>query len=208
MGVGNSVEWQDVQGPLARIHEAVRVHIGLNPSGVETTIEQERPKLLAAIAAVPVSDSAQTFDAATPFSTYCKLKPLFCAAAREVVYTDRYAKDDLFFRYLRDVANHVAVSVVVSPRKKNDAAFMDVSRLYATGRGPTKYRLLEEPTFHDRILKIDDGYWLLGGSIGAAGHKSSMTIATVKEDPTLAQKLQNILMAATELFGPNQTTHP
>lgn len=208
LGTHQSVEWHDIQGPLTKINNCVRECLGSNLSKLANVVETERLNLIAVIANVPVADEAGTFDAATPFSTYCKLKPMFCAAAHEVVYVDRYVDASLFFRYLRDVPAGVAVTVVRWSRSAPDAAFLDASRLFATERGPTKYRLLEEGTFHDRLLRIDGRTMLFGGSIRHAGHNSPFTLSTLPGDPATLQRVDSIVSVATELYGPAQTTHP
>jgi hypothetical protein len=208
MGVGNSVEWHDIQGPLLRINSAIRENLDRDPEAVAVWIEREKPALLAGVAAVPIEDSLLTFDTATPYSTYCRLKPLFCVAAMEVVYIDRYLDGSLFYRYLSEVGRAVRVTLVGRPQIKNDPAFMDTSRMFASERGRNHYRLMEETTFHDRLLKIDDKVMLLGGSIRHAGHSSPFTLSTLPNEPASAQRVASVISAATEIFGPSQTSHP
>lgn len=210
MGVSGSVEWHDIQGPLAHIYNSVRdrLHQPTLLPELEKSMEQHRHNLLANLAALPAGNSVMTFDANTPYSTYLRLKDLFDTVAAEIVYADRYVDASLFYRYLRRVDPAVKVTVVTWPRVLADNEFLDASRMFATERGSQLYRLLDEPTFHARLLQLDQQVMLLDGSIKHAGHNSPSMITTLPAGAASLQQVQDVVTKAKEVFGPSQTAHP
>ncbi len=161
--------------------------------------------------AVPNFPDALILEAHTPFSTYCVVKDLCQTVAERLIWVDRYLAANIFYRYLRDVSNNVNVTLITWPQNKRGATeflkFMEASRLYATERGPDKYRLVVHPDIHDRWLCCDAKIFALGGSVKDASNKSYFTLS--KLDPTEEnfKKIDQLLSTGPEIFGPTQTTH-
>jgi len=207
MGIPDSVEHHDVDGPVARVNSHVRQLIATDQDQLKRVLERERAEFFTAMVSIPLREVAGVLEANTPFTTYCLLRPLFDAATQEVIYIDRYLDESLFYRYLKNVPQSVSVSVVGWSNRNFTADFIAVSRLFAAERGPSKYRLLRAD-FHDRYLRIDGKPKVLGTSIKDAGFSSATTLSTPADIPAANQHIDSIVAGAVELFGPTQTTHP
>jgi len=211
-GLDFSVEFHDIQHPLANMNNVVRQCLMNDLTSVRVNKENFLPRLLAAIAAVPVETSSMVFDAKTPFTTYCRIRELVSTAAKQIVFVDRYVDENLFCRYFHEVSPQVSLCIGTWPRANhgNKAAydsFLDASRLFAVERGNQLYRLVEIGSFHDRMLRIDDQLYHLGGSAKDAGGKSPFTISKMEPTPANFQKLDALIGGGTELFGPSTPTH-
>lgn len=194
------------------VQDIMGEHIEL-PILVRNRLEQAK----SAIVAIPVPRKAVILEAGTPFSTYCRLKDLCEAEATgELIWIDAYIADSIFHRYLRNLSPKVKITLVTSePRatvgkrdKQRWVAFLDISRLYAAERGPAFYRLVVNPSLHDRWLLLDGRkLYSLGGSAKDAGDKRYFTIAPLDCSPTNLQKIQTHIGNGTEYFGPSTPNH-
>jgi len=186
------------------------------PENLAGRIEHLRPQIVNGIMAVPVSIESGMFETQTPFTTYCRVKALCETTGEILVYTDRFLDMTVFHRYLAAVPEQTEITLVTWPEsehrgdhaKRRFKEFIDVSRLFAQERGPDKYRLLVEETFHDRWLRCDDQLFHLGGSIKDAGASSVYTLSKIDSTPANMKKVNDLIAAGTELFGPSNRTHP
>lgn len=183
------------------------------PQSLASCVEHLRPQIVAGIVAVPVSSESSMFEAQTPFTTYCRVKALCETTGSMLIYTDRYLDKTVFHRYLAAVPEQTEITLVTWPRsrhhnKRRYDEFIDVSHLFAQERGPDKYRLFVEETFHDRWLRCDDQLFHLGGSIKDAGNSSVYTLSKIDSTPDNMKKLNDLIAAGTELFGPSNQTQP
>ena len=207
-----SMESHDIQTPLAHMNNHVRKMLVDRPTELGQLIADKRRELIRAIGAVPTTVDSTIYESSTPFSTYCRLRELCGAVSSTLVFCDRYIAESIFHRYLSIVSPHVQITLLTWPRSKHGNKkpyddFIDVSRLFAQER-PGKYRLLTEPTFHDRLLRCDDQLFHLGGSIKDAGRVSVYTLSKVDATPKNFKRLDDLLALANEVFGPTNTTHP
>jgi len=211
-GAEYAVELHDIQGPLARMSNLIRKRLVEDPSGMATELDAHRQDFLKALAEFPVSIDTVIYDAKTPFSAYCRIRSLCETTKTRVQYTDRYLDDTLIPRLLQSIPPSVDVTVVTWPEAKhknsrNYDAFIDISRLYAKER-PTKYRLLTNPSVHDRWLVCDDQFYHLGGSVKDAADTCVFTVSRVDPTPANLQKVVDLINNGTELFGPSKPAHP
>lgn len=171
----------------------------------------------AAINAVPIPRTSVILEAGSPFTTYCKLKQL-CEvdATKSLAWLDPYMASDIFHRYVSGVRAEAIVVLVTSEPgqhagnkyKSRWAEFLDVSRLYAQERGPTKYMLVVQPNLHDRWVIFDTKrIYSLGGSAKDAGDKDYFTIASVEASDENQQKIRQLIATGIEYFGPNAHQH-
>ncbi len=163
-----------------------------------------------AILDIPTEVSSEVLEARSPFQAYCKLKA-FCETTNlKLVWVDPYIGAGLFHRYFSELPESVEVTLVT--KKRSGSAeyqeMLDISRLYAQERGPSKYQLRVETSNHDRWLRCDDQIYHLGGSAKDAGKRSNFTITKLASTPENFQTLDNLITSAAELFGPTNTTHP
>lgn len=152
------------------------------------------------------------YQARTPFSAYCYIRSLLETTQSRIQYVDRYVDDTLIVRFLQRIPSFVDATVVTWPgakhvNPKKYAGFIDVSRLYAVER-PTKYRLLTNPSIHDRWLVCDNQFFLLGGSLKDAADASVFTVSRMDPTPAISQKVSDLIGSGTELFGPSTPIHP
>jgi hypothetical protein len=170
----------------------------------------------AAILEVPVEGVCGVLEARSPFTAYCRLKDICCTILNTLVWTDRYFDADVFHRYLREVRASASVTLVTLDAAKitsaNDRSrhnhFMDVSRLFAAERGPNAYRLVTHSDFHDRWMRCDGQLYGLGGSVKDAGQKSDFAIGRIDATAENMKKIDDLVMAGVELFGPGHGIHP
>ena len=178
------------------------------------SLDLHRDRIIAAIGSIPVSAVTEIFEAATPFSTYCRIKDICQSATTKLVLVDRYLDASVFYRYLRDVPPGVQVTLVRVPPKNRQSPdylqFIDVSHLYADERGPDGYQLVEQSDkkVHDRWLQCDGLLWQLGPSFKDAGAASRATLTPLIANDENLQVIADVIATGTELFGPGHLTHP
>lgn len=211
-GIEYRKEMHDIQSPLTTINNVIYKFIDKEPEKLGPDIEIHRQRLIEAIASVPVSISSMVYEANSPFSTYCRIKELCETTTREFVYVDRYVDESVFHRYLAHIPANADITIVTWPRNKHNNKqtydeFIDVSRLFTKERN-TKYTLLTEPNFHDRWLRSDGKLFHLGGSIKDAASSTVFTVSKVDPSDQNIKVVDNLVSSATELFGPNNRTHP
>lgn len=170
-----------------------------------------------AIDAVPVPRTSVIVEAGSPFTAYCKLKEL-CEvdATKTITWLDPYFGANIFDRFISSVRANVPVTLVASEPGLNAGAnnrnrwngFLDVSRLYAQERGAALYRLVVQPSLHDRWVVYDERrIYALGGSAKDAGNKDYFTITGVDASHENLKKIQDNIDSGTEYFGPSTPTH-
>ena len=165
---------------------------------------------------IAVRRTSVILEAGSPFTAYCRLKELCEAdATNSLVWLDPYFSASIFHRFLSSVRSTVPVTLVTSEpgahvgkgNKQRWIEFLDISRLYAKEQGQSLYRLIIQPSLHDRWIIFDTKrIYALGGSIKDAGDKDYFTITSVEASPENLQKIQTHIDTGTELFGP-QTPH-
>lgn len=176
---------------------------------------EKRQLLLDVILSIPVSTNSAILDAHTPFSTYCFIKDRCMTVKDRLVWVDRYMESPLFYRFLRDVPIKAKVILITWPSSKMQsnkdknrfAEFIDISKLYASERGPSLYRLVMNEDIHDRWLCCDKQIFALGGSIKDAGHNDYFTVSSVEATDTNINKIEGLATNGQEIFGPSQTNH-
>ncbi len=172
-------------------------------------LDPAQTKATRLLLSIPTEVVSEILEAHSPFQAYCKLK-VFCeATSQKIIWADPYMGAGLFHRYLNDLPDSVAVSLVTKDRRSNAEyqSFLDISRLYANQRGPSKYQLVVESTNHDRWLQCDDQLYHLGGSAKDAGKRSDFTISKLEPTPENFQKLSALVASGTELFGQTTLVH-
>ena len=179
-------------------------------------IETLKMSILQCISEIPVPIDSTIHQAHTPFSTYCFVKSITSTAGIRVVWMDRYFDGALFSRYFVDTAPKAMVTLVTYPESKCTSAkdrrryadFMSVSKLFAQERGSSGYSLVTDEHFHDRWLRCDDKLFSLGGSIKDLGKDTTFTISKIDSEPSNIFQFEEPIKRGTEVFGPNQPTHP
>lgn len=174
-----------------------------------------KAKTKSAIAEVPIPEEAVIHGAKTPFTAYCALKDLFRTANQELMLVDPYLEDRVFHRHLRDVGLTVKVGLVTSePKSKSHKVdreryerFLEISRLYATERGPDNYRLVVNNELHDRYVYVDGNIYVLGGSVKDAAVAKNFTLSTMESARANREKVLSLAESGRELFGPNHPEH-
>jgi hypothetical protein len=175
-------------------------------------------KAQSAIDAVPVPSTSVILEAGSPFTAYCRLREL-CEidATDSLVWLDPYFDESLFHRYLLNIRPQAIVTLVTcepnahasNRDKRRWTEFLDISRLYAQERGNTAYRLILQPSLHDRWIVFDDKrIYSLGGSAKDAGSRDYFTITSIESNSANIQIVQNQVTSGTEIFGPTNQTHP
>jgi len=170
-----------------------------------------------AIDAIPVSTPSVILEAGSPFSAYCRLREL-CEidATTSLVLLDPYVDSSVFHRYLQNVRKSTSVTLVTCEPPKNAgtrdrlrwAAFVDISRLFSQERSNAKYRLIVQPSLHDRWLVLDDKrIYNLGGSTKDAAVKDNFTISTVDATPRNLDVIAQHTNSGVEWFGTTTNTH-
>jgi hypothetical protein len=203
-----------------QFHGALGVFMGFvynknDTDSLKHALEKYTPAMQAAILEVPVEGVCGILEAGSPFTAYCRLKDICCATLQTLVWTDRYFDASVFHRYLREVREAATVTLVTLDSAKitstkdraRHSEFMDVSRLFATERGPDRYRLIANPDFHDRWMRCDGQLYALGGSVKDAGQKSDFAIGRIDPTAENIKKIEDLVTAGTELFGPANRTH-
>lgn len=169
-----------------------------------------------AIGEIPVEPTTGIRRSNSPFTTYCTLKDLAATTLKTQVWVDRYLDSTVFHRYLRDLSSDVEVTLLTWTRQKRCRGkrdtqeyedFLDVSRLYASERGPDRYRLVENEEIHDRYLRCDKQLFHLGGSAKDAGDKSPYTLSIIEPTESNFLIIEELVQRGTQLFGPDQRSH-
>lgn len=171
----------------------------------------------AALDAIPVPRTSVILEAGSPFTAYCKLKELCEAdATSSLVWLDPFLSGSIFHRFLSSVRATVPVTLVTCEPgahagrrdKTRWTEFIDISRLYAKERGPAVYRLVTQPSLHDRWIIFDKKrIYALGGSVKDAGDKDYFTITSVEASPENLKKIQMHIDSGIEHFGPTTPHH-
>lgn len=180
-----------------------------NDAKLRASLADCRNVMLTAILDIPSESDSEVLEARSPFQAYCKMKAFFETTATRIIWADQYMGAGLFHRYLNVLPDSVEVVLVTKDRGNHPEyqSFLDVSRLYATERGATKYRLVVESTSHDRWLRSDDQLYHLGGSAKDAGKRSPFTISKMAPTPANFQQLDGLIAGGIELFGPSTPNH-
>lgn len=196
---------------MAKLHG----HITEAPEELARHLNEFYPAIRDAIATMPIAAPSSIIEAQSPFTAYVSIKALCERAVRQLVWVDRYLHANMFHRYLRDVPDDAAITLVTWPKSKQNSSgkaafdeFIDISRLFAKERGATGYRLLTMAGFHDRWLQCDDQLFQLGGSIKDAAVSSSYSISEIEPSEGNFAKLDGVIEGASELFGPSSLKHP
>lgn len=202
-------EWNAIHNCLTRFGNELN-GIRDQTDQLRDVLQVARTEAMSLILSIPTEVDTEVLEARSPFQGYCKLK-MFCETTNQkLIWADPYMACGLFHRYLNGLPETVSVVLITKERSTSDEyqSFLDISKLYANERGPSKYRLVVEPTNHDRWMQSDDQIYHLGGSAKDAGKRSDFTIT--KLEPTLEnfQKLETLAASGTELFGPRTPTHP
>jgi hypothetical protein len=178
-------------------------------------LEAYKKQFIEQVLAVPVPVDSAIYEASTPFSTYCLIRDLCTTVRRQLVWLDRYFDQTIFHRFFIDTPSTAEIILVTLPGadlksatdRSRHAAFMDISRLFAVERGPQRYRLIENGSFHDRWLRCDDKLFTLGGSIKDLD-KGPFTISRLDTTSFNQQRFDDAIAQGSEVFGPTHTTHP
>ncbi len=184
---------------------------------LEDLLPVSTAKAQAAIDAIPVPSQSVILEAGSPFTAYCRLREL-CEvdATNSIAWLDPYVDSSLFHRYLQHVRLAATITLVTCEPHANArprdhqrwTSFLDISRLFSRERSPTTYRLVVQPSLHDRWLVLDDKrIYNLGGSAKDAAAKDNFTISTVDATPTNLAAIAQHTSSGTEMFGPSTTTH-
>jgi len=184
---------------------------------LEDLVPEQKMIAQAAIDSVPLPRTSVILEAGTPFTAYRRLRKL-CEidAAASLVWIDPFLDSSIFHRYVDHVRPDVAVTLVTSrPKASADGrdrtrwdGFWDVSRLYAQERGKELYRLVAQPTLHDRWVMFDGKrIYSLGGSAKDAATRDYFTITQIDASAANLQCIQTQIEKGTELFGPSTPTH-
>ena len=184
---------------------------------LETFVREQLAIAQAAIDAVPVPATSVILEAGSPFTAYCRLRELCEAdATTSLVWLDPFMGASIFYRYIASVRSTVPVTLVTSEPglqagvrdRTRWTEFLDVSRLYASERGPTLYTLIVQPNLHDRWAVFDDKrIYALGGSAKDAAQRDYFTITSVDGAPTNLQRIKNHISSGTEYFGASSPAH-
>ena len=211
-GHNYQIEWIKLHGALTSVGH--RISRG---DAINDIIGDTLPKATEAIHAVPVPRSSIILEAGTPFTAYSKLRSLCEAdASRSIRWFDPYFGPDIFQRYLQFTKPNLHVTLVTSepgPRagRKNRERwdnFLDVSRLFATERGVSGYKLLVASSIHDRWLVLDDKrIYNLGGSAKDAAFKDLFTISVIEATDENLKKIEVTANGSAEWFGQGVTPH-
>lgn len=161
------------------------------------------------ILAIPCGLDAPVLEAGSPFAAFVKLRSICETANTHLFFVDPYMGQGPVRRYFHGIPDHVSVNVITKRRTGQEFAdFIDVSELFSHQRGPSLYRLMYHPGFHDRYLQCDNSVYHLGGSLKDAGRKSDYAITQVQAEPDNDAAIQALVQASTEVFGPSNPNHP
>lgn len=167
-----------------------------------------------AIETIPVTEPATIADPQTPYTTYSRLRTLFCSTSAELVLVDPYLDSAVFHRFLTIDSNPRIVLVtqhgnISNPKeRKRWTEFLDISRLFAAEKGSGIYELAVQGSgLHDRWLLVDRaGLYQLGGSVKDAGTKH-FTITPAKADSGIINSILTLVASGTQYFGPRTPMH-
>ncbi len=211
-GHNYAIESQQFRSALHAI-----LHSLLAGQSLEAIVRKHLAIAQAAIDAVPVPATSVILEAGSPFTAYCRLRELCEAdATASLAWLDPFMGAGIFHRFITGVRPIVPVTLVTcepgphagARDRARWAEFLDVSRLYASERGPTLYSLVVQPNLHDRWAVFDEKrIYSLGGSAKDAGHKDYFTITSVEATPTNLQLIKVHISGGTEFFGVNCPAH-
>lgn len=186
-------------------------------AALEDVVNESVKNARDAIYAIPVPRSSVILEAGTPFTAFCRLRSLCEADTKySLTWFDPYFGPSIFHRYLRLVDHSVSVILVAAEPSVNAGranrerweSFLDISRLFASERGPNFYRLVVANSLHDRWLVLDGKrIYAIGGSAKDAAAKDVFTITGIEASDTNLQRINDITDSATEWFGPTSHTH-
>jgi hypothetical protein len=160
--------------------------------------------------AIPCEIEGDVVNANSPFSCFIKIRSIIETAQSEVVIIDPYMSGSVIRRYMSAVDSNARVTVVTKRRAggMEFGEFIDISKLYASERGPQKYRLMYHSDLHDRYLQCDNAVYTFGGSFKDAANKSRFTITTVKSKTDGKDEIKNIIQQSIEQYGQSNNQHP
>lgn len=196
--------------------DAVRWRL-MDKQPLEKVVTEEFAKALSAIDTVPIPRTSVILEAGSPFTAYCRLRQL-CEmdATTSLTWLDPYLDASVFHRFLSGVRPQVPVTLVTcepgphagKQNKDRWICFIDVSRLYAQERGTVAYRLVVQPSLHDRWVVFDaKRIYNLGGSAKDAANRDYFTITTIESTPLNLEAVENIINSGAEFFGANTSNH-
>ena len=137
------------------------------------SLERCKKMTLDAINKVPIAFEPELLAAATPFSTYLKIRDAMGTATRRIHYFDRYLDADFFPLYLRDKDRSLEIRLVTT-HGNVDYGVINVAAVSKLAEQEfTDYQLIESQSndLHDRNLRIDDNIFHLGPSLSDAGQR-------------------------------------
>lgn len=203
----------------SRFHNALdEIKVGLQyEKPLEPVLAKSTFSARRAIGAVPIPTASVILESGSPFTAYCRLRELCEVDALEsLTWLDPYVDDSIFHRYLSTASPDVSVTLVTCEPRQNAsnrdrrrwAEFLDVSRLFASERSSSTYRLLIQKRFHDRWVVLDGKrIYSLGGSAKDAGDRTYFTISAVSSTRENLAAITHHIDTATEAFGPSTNTH-
>lgn len=184
---------------------------------LELVVGEQLAIAQSAIDAVPIPRASVIMEAGSPFTTYCRLREL-CEvdATNSLMWLDPFFDANVFHRYLSNIRQQVPVTLVTTEPSPNAGRrdktrwteFLDLSRLFAQERGPSRYRLVVQPSLHDRWVIFDGRrIYSLGGSAKDAGAKDYFTITSVMSSTENLDRIQAHIDSGTEWFGEGTPQH-
>lgn len=200
-------EWRRLHGEFHTLASGVEGCLD-NPQSLSALLGEKAERIVNEILSIPVTAEVGILEAQTPFSTYCLVKSLCQTVSKRLIWVDRYFHASLFHRYLEDVPTNVDISLLTWPNTKRQgnknarefAEFMDVAKLFAAEREPTKFRIVAHSDIHDRWLCCDSQIYQLGGSIKDIGKSSHFTLSKVPSTNADASKIEDILITGQNII--------
>lgn len=161
------------------------------------------------ILAIPCELNSEVLEAGSPFTAFVKIRSICETASEQLVFVDPYMGQGTVRRYFHGIPEQVTLTVITKQRSGDEFRdFLDVSKLFADERGPSRYCLMYHPDLHDRYLKCDESVYHLGGSLKDAGRKSGYTVSKITVASDGETEVLKLLGESTEQFGPNRSNHP
>ena len=168
-----------------------------------------RKPVIRNILAIPCELDSEVLEAGSPFTAFVKIRSICETASQQLVFVDPYMGQGTVRRYFHGIPEQVTVSVITKQLSGDEFRdFLDVSKLFADERGPSRYCLMYHPDLHDRYLKCDETVYHLGGSLKDAGRKSGYTVSKIRVASHGQTEVLKLLGESTEQFGPNKPQHP
>lgn len=196
--------------------DAVRYML-IGGASLETILHERIAIAQLAIDSIPTPSTSVILEAGSPFTAYCRLCEL-CEtdATSSLFWLDPYLGASVFPRYISKVRSTVPITLVTCDPGPNTGSrdrtrwseFLDLSRLFASERGPSFYSLFVHPSLHDRWVVFDEKrIYSLGGSAKDAAQKDYFTIAEVEATPTNLKQIRELINGGSEFFGPTTPVH-